>query len=219
MTINFHNLVKRQTPQSAFSHFYVHSMHGNPAEARAKTLRILIEEGLKAHTFKRASAREAILVTLPPHSRSHGFMSPVCHINQLAPTTRISVSKTRRNDAEADYLSTYAEVDGNMDVAKTPATSVCAVLYLPEYVSTHNAYEAAHMGADVDWDLVSINASIYPSGEEPMHPTAMARNQLLRVGGSGALYTTEEWALAVEFWGSHVMCRPLNAKAEPEYWG
>ncbi len=105
-----------------------------------------------------------------------------------------------------------------MYYAKTPAKCVQAILYLPDGMEDQDAYQhALHDCEETEWQLVSLNASIY-TGATPQHPESMARNQMGLVGGSDATYTTEQWAESVLFWGCHVQCRPADGHAEPDYW-
>jgi len=59
-----------------------------------------------------------------------------------------------------------------------------------------------------DWEIVSINASDVE--DEPMHPLAMARNQLYKPGGNRREYSSSEWARAVWFWRNRVSLRPIS---------
>ncbi len=84
---------------------------------------------------------------------------------------------------------------------KVPARHVEVILY-------HRDLLDASVSTDAEWEIVSINGS--PSeGSLPMDPVTMARNQLVRVGGSfQRVYTPEEWAESVWFWTQHCNVDP-----------
>jgi hypothetical protein len=80
---------------------------------------------------------------------------------------------------------------------KVPAKFVEVILYSKEALD-------GEVGSGADWDIISINGRATEE-EEPMHPVAMARNQLRRVGGSPAEYTSDQWAKAVWYWAKRAM--------------
>ena len=111
------------------------------------------------------------------------------------------VSKfVKRRENELPYIQTRA-ING----IPVKAGRVNLILYSHDVLveNDENTTEA-------DWELISINA--IPEGENtmPIAPVTMMRNQLNLVGGTKALYSTEEWANSVLFWQKYASLEPVN---------
>ena len=111
------------------------------------------------------------------------------------------VSKfVKRRENELPYIQTRA-ING----IPVKAGSVNLILYSHDVL-----VENDENTTDADWELISINA--IPEGENtmPIGPVTMMRNQLNLVGGTKALYSTEEWANSVLFWQKYAPLEPVN---------
>ena len=82
--------------------------------------------------------------------------------------------------------------------AKQPAKHVKIVLYRKDVLEEGNERTTG-----ADWEVVSINAEL--DENVPMHPLTMARNFLVKKGGTKGNYYAQEFAEAVWYWSQHCM--------------
>ena len=82
------------------------------------------------------------------------------------------------------------------DDEKIQCNFVDIVLYRKDVLA-----EDGDDSADADWEIVSVNGK-EEDIEEPIPPTAMARNFLHMKGGTKANYTAEEFAKAIMYWSN-----------------
>lgn len=133
-------------------------------------------------------ARTILRVPVPPES----FWSAV---RPLREGDEVRTTFVPRAPGEEPVLHTV--VAGS----KTPAKHVEIILY-------HRDVLGAHASTDAEWEIVSINASP-DDGPYPMDPTTMARNQLVRTGGTyQRTYSSDEWAASAWFWATHANVDP-----------
>lgn len=118
-----------------------------------------------------------------------GFYSAVCKIDED------SILESRMESRRAGEEVVLVTVVKNGK--KLPAKEVNIVLYRHDVLG-------ADASTNAEWEIISINASLIEGGE-PMTPTAMARNMLVKAGGTKAEYTAEQFAEAVWFWSQHAM--------------
>lgn len=118
-----------------------------------------------------------------------GFYSAVCRIEED------SILESRMESRRAGEEPVLVTVVKNGK--KLPAKEVSIVLYRHDILGTDAT-------TDAEWEIISINASLVEGGE-PMTPVAMARNMLVKAGGTEAHYTAEQFAEAVWFWSQHAM--------------
>jgi hypothetical protein len=102
----------------------------------------------------------------------------------------------RRQEHEEPFIRTTAEG------LRERAMFAKVVLYAAHELEKNDGKRST----DCDWEVVCIIAS--PVEDEPMHPLAMARNQLEKPGGTPRIYTSEEWAESVWYWSQYVTRRP-----------
>jgi hypothetical protein len=133
------------------------------------------------------------------------------HIHKVfCPYVRITkdiklISKlVNRREGEIPYIQTRA-ING----IPIKTGSVDLILYRHDVLLENNENTT-----DADWELISINA--IPDGEKtmPIGPVTMMRNQLELVGGTRALYSTEEWAESVLFWQKYAPLNPVDITDE-----
>ena len=127
-----------------------------------------------------------LLVPVPAEQ----FFSGVVRITS---ETMLKATFTARREGEEPYVQLVA-VGGE----KLPAKAVDIVIYRHDVLGDDAS-------TDAQWEIVSINAR--PTEEpEPLTPTAMMRNMLELPGGTRAVYTAQEFALATRYWSQHAMC-------------
>jgi hypothetical protein len=102
---------------------------------------------------------------------------------------------TRRQPHESPYIK--LEADG----PTVPCKFAKVVLYSANELLKNDGERSS----DADWEIVCIIASDVEN--EPMHPLAMARNQLEMPGGTPRSYTAEEYAQAIWYWSQFVSKR------------
>jgi len=122
-----------------------------------------------------------------------GFRCGFVHIDRAK---SLNAEVVRRQEHEAPYVRVTA--DG---AAPEEARFVKVVLYAAHELEKNGGTRST----DCEWEIVCIIAS--PAESEPMHPLAMARNQLEKPGGTPRHYTSEEWAEAVWYWSQYVPVR------------
>ena len=187
MKIAVNSFVKRQTPESRFSHF----------DGTWEELVSLTKSYFK-HQIP-GYRDGVILVSVPPK----GFYSSVLEMNDSMDASVIFES---RMEGEDPVISIVA--DG---VEKTPAKRVEIVLYRHDVLA-----EDGDANTDAEWEIVSINVSPTDQ-EIPMSPTTRARNILHLNGGTDAkieelskdelVNLVKTMAEEVVFWSTHVQIR------------
>jgi len=178
-SLGINEFVRRQTPDAPYSHF------DGSFEALVDRVASAIQEDPRRNV-KPGYRDGVVLVSVP----AEGFF---CGYGLVTPETELVTTFEARRPEEEPVLVT------RMRGQKVLANFVDVVLY------SHDALaENDEASTDCEWEIISVNARLFRE-EDPMHPTAMARNQLERVGGTAATYSAEEWALAVHFWAFHAM--------------
>lgn len=177
------DFVKRQTPESRFSHY----------EGDWEKLRLLTEASFGAGAYRAGYRDGVVLVPVAPA----GFFSGIVPVKE---STKLRSFLTRRRPEECPFIETVA------CGTKPPAMLVDVVCYRKDVLE-----EGGDPSTGADWDVISVNACGDLEAAVPMSPVAMARNQLERPGGTKAHYSSEEWARAVEYWSTHAMIDPASA--------
>jgi len=131
------------------------------------------------------SIDKVCLVPVPPY----GFHCNTVHINNA---NDLHVEITSRREGEEKHVKVTSGGDCEA------ANFVNIVLYSKEELIA----SGEERSGNYDWEIVCIIAS--PVEDEPMHPLAMARNQLDMEGGSKREYTSEQWAESVWYWSQRV---------------
>jgi hypothetical protein len=184
MKIKASQFVKRQTPQSEFSHY-----NGSWEEVEQ-----LVEDHFDQ--AKPGYRDGVILVNVPPA----GFFSSLV---KMTADLELETVFAPRREGEPPYQKTIAYGK------KSPATAVTIVLYQKEVLEQDELNTADLTGAD--WEIVSVNAHCLEVDEIPMHPLTMARNQFADrpegQGGTKANYSADQFAESILFWQSHIQVR------------
>lgn len=115
-----------------------------------------------------------------------------CPFGPIETATHLRAKVVRRQDHEDPYI----EVHGRGK--SLPVKHAKIVLYSSEALLENDGERSG----DYDWEIVAIIAGPYES--EPMSPLTMARNYLLKPGGTFAPYTAKQFAESIYFWSQLV---------------
>jgi len=176
-SIGINPFVRRQTPDSRFSHF------DGELQRVANMAKDMFSKAKPGY-------RDGVLLVSVPAS---GFYSGVV---ELTAETKLKTTFEARRKGEDPVKVTVA-----IGADKLPAEHVELVLYRRD-VLLEEGPDA--VGSECEWELVSINARPTPEAE-PMTPDAMARNFLELPGGTKADYTAEEFARSILYWSCRAM--------------
>lgn len=173
------DFVKRQTPESGFSHF-----NGTWEE-----LEQLVTSTFLSHKeCVRLGYKEGVvLIDLPGHK----FFSGIISLNE---NSKLISEYSPRREGEDPYIRTAAR--GNKQRAKYASV----VLYHKDVLNEND-----ERSTDADWEIVCIKARVSEK-EEPMDPYTMARNFLHMKGGTKGDFSAQEFAESIVYWNNHAMC-------------
>jgi len=152
---------------------------------------------------KGAGDRSIDQVCLVPCSPEK-FISATIHVNDVKKLESFILS---RREGENSFVKTYAKG------STIPVKFVKIVLYSKDELSKDTLDGKGYI-SPYDWEIVCIIASDIEN--EPMHPLAMARNQLEKSGGNPCKYTSEEWANAVWYWSQRINQFPSSKNKQNE---
>jgi len=195
-TIAASEFVKRQTPESRYSHF----------EGSWEELAELVETQWNAsgRLNLKPGYRDGVLLVIMPPER---FFSSIVATETVS---RFEVTYEPRQPGEKPVMNVFAYG------RKTPAKYVEIVLYHHDVLE-----EDGDASTDTDWEIVSINASPI-SVPVPMNNTTRARNVLHEPGGTDPqlekkskeelIAFINEFAEATMFWSRHTMVQPEDEK-------
>lgn len=174
-SIQASEFVKRQTPESKFSHF-------------AGTWEQV--EALTEANFDRCKPgyRDGVVLVPVP---ADGFFSGVVEVTE---GMALVATLVRRRPEEEPYIDVLAPGQ-----PKLPAKTVDVVLYRHDVLAEGN-----EQSCDAEWEIISVNASPVEGGV-PMHPVAMMRNMMVLPGGTEATYTAEQFCEAIRYWSTRAM--------------
>ena len=179
--IGISDFVRRQTPESPHSHF-----EGDWEELAQWVEQAWPQRKISPHND------EVSLVPMPDHLIPRFSASLV----KVTPETQLQAQFKPRMEGELPFIQISA-----IGAQKMPAKRVEIIVYSHEVLAQDGD---APESRQADHYIVSINAYLGES-DEPMHPMTMARNLLGLKGGTKppVPYTSEEFAQAILFWGSH----------------
>ena len=122
----------------------------------------------------------------------------VCPYVELDENTQLVSKLVRRSVREDFYIQTRA-VNGKV----TKTGKVDLIIYRHDVLKENN-----ENSTDAEWELISINAIPQGLDSIPMGPITMMRNQFDLIGGTKAVYASEEWAESVRFWQKYAPLEP-----------
>ena len=173
------DFVKRQTPESGYSHFV------GTWEELEDLVNIAMDTQWKRHAGYRDGV---ILVDMPPES----FRSAIVDVTDK---TKLNVNYAPRRVGEAPYIRVSAKAK------KQVAKYASVVVYRHDVLAENHEREVL----DAEWEIVAIKARVTEE-EEPMDPMTMARNFLHLRGGTKGDFSAQQFAESIVYWNSHVMC-------------
>ena len=183
-TIHITGFVRRQTPESGFSH-WIHS---------DESLIKLVQEGLP--NAKQGYRAGVLLVPVNPI----GFYSGVM---QLEEGDILAGEYVARREGEEPRKSSYA-----LSGEKMPALSAYIVLYSHAVLA-----EGKENETEADYEIVSVNASP-TAEEAPIATDALIANHLGLSGGTATNMTDSEFVAllrkSVEFWKDKALAAPVD---------
>ena len=182
------NFVKRQTPESEFSHFA-----GTWEELEIMTLQSFV-----AGRYTQGYRDGVLEVPVDPEK----FYS---NIVQLKEGDMLAGTYKPRQAGEEPRKSVHV-VGGR----KSPAASVVIILYRHDVLAETN-----EPSCDSDWEIISINASYFPEGVRmPMSVGTLMANHFQWSGGTATNMTDAEFVKALkksaEFWKDKALAAPAN---------
>lgn len=171
------SFVKRQTPESGYSHFIgsweLLEMLAAAYSQQAESTHFGYRDGV-------------ILVDLPGHM----FMSAMVQLNE---DSKLTANYAPRREGEAAFIRVSTKAK------KQVAKHAQVVMYRHDVLAENNERET-----DAEWEIVCIKARVSEE-EEPMDPYTMARNFLHLEGGTKGDFTAEQFAQSIVYWNNHCM--------------
>lgn len=195
-SIKCSEFVKRQTPESGFSHF----------NGTWKELEELIEYVFLYYPKQvRAGYKDGVcLVDLYPHKDYTNFYTPNFPLDAISKFYSAIVPLTEETKLVASYAPRQLGEKPFIRVAahgtKQRAKYASVVLYRADVLAADD-----DRSTDADWEIIAIKARTSEE-EEPMDPYTMARNFLHLKGGTKGDFTAEQFAQSIVYWNNHTMC-------------
>ncbi len=174
-SIDINTFVKRQTKDSKYSYF----------DGSWEELINLVKDNYK-NKKESYNRKGVIYVPVSPER----FFSSIIDVTQK---TKLKANFYSRREGESPYVQ--VEAIGS----KVPAKYVTIVLYSHELLIQNN-----ENSTNSDFEIISINAGLTDTLNEPTPPMAMARNQLNLPGGTKASYTAKDFAESIIYWSNKV---------------
>jgi hypothetical protein len=177
--------VKRQTPESGYSHFQ------GTWEELATIAERLLNTGLVSPGYRDG----VILISIPEFDGRlkpllSRFYSAVVDLNE---NSKLRANYAPRREGEAPFIRVSAKAK------KQVAKYASLVLYRHDVLAENNERETY-----AEWEIVAIKARTSDE-EEPMDPYTMARNFLHLAGGTKGDFTAEQFAKSIVYWNNHCM--------------
>ena len=181
MKIAISNFVRRQTPESQYSHWTLSD----------KDLIALTESNF--NNAKKGYREGVCLIPVP----AQGFFSSVV---KLRPGDKLEGVYEARKEGESPRKNIYS-VSGN----KIPAVSVDIILYSHAVLAENN-----EQSCDSDWEIISVNASP-TEGETPIPTGALIANHLQLSGGTATNMSNDDFVellrKSVDFWSDKALTK------------
>ena len=121
-----------------------------------------------------------------------------CPYVKITKDSKLIAKYIKRRPREEPYIQVRS-----LNGKPLQAGSVNLILYRHDLLVENNEHTT-----DADWELISINAIPQGLDSIPMKPITMMRNQFDLIGGTKAVYASEEWAESVRFWQKYAPLEP-----------
>lgn len=176
--------VKRQTPESGFSHFI-----GSWEELELIVSNIMtLNKQTKDNAYIKPGYKDGVvLVDITP---GYWFRSAIVALNEQS---KMTANYAPRRDGEAPFIRVSAKAK------KQVAKYASVVLYRRDVLEENN-----EQSVDADWEIVCIKARVTEE-EEPMDPYTMARNFLHLEGGTKGDFSAQQFAESIVYWNNNCM--------------
>lgn len=194
------SFVKRQTPESGYSHF---DGSWEQLEDLAATR---LGPRLPGTDYVHQGYRPGVLLVDMP---AGWFYTAVVELDPLHPEkAKLTANYAPRREGEAPFIRISAKAK------KQRARYAQVVLYSHAVLMENNEAET-----DAEWEIVAIKARL-DAEEEPMDPYTMARNFLHLAGGTKGDFTAEQFAKSIVYWNNHCMTtgKPKWYKKIANWW-
>ena len=173
--------VKRQTPESGYSHF----------DGTWEELENIVASSLSKPQLVRPGYKDGVVLVDMDHGYNHReFYSAIIDLEE---DTKLNASYAPRRLGEAPFIRISAKAK------KQRAKYVSFVCYRHDVLEENDERET-----DAEWEIVAIKARVTEE-EEPMDPYTMARNFLHLKGGTKGDFTAEQFAKSILYWNNHCM--------------
>lgn len=180
-TIACGEFVKRQTPESGYSHF-------NGSWSLLETIATRCME-LYPHLITPGYRDGVVLLELPDY-HAYNFSTAIVKLDDKS---KLTSSFAPRRPGEDPFIRVSAQNE------KQRAVFAQLVLYRHDVLAENNERQT-----DAEWEIVAIKARV-DAEEEPMDPYTMARNFLHMKGGTKGDFTAEQFAKSIVYWNTHCM--------------
>lgn len=185
MSIAVSEFVKRQTPNSQFSHY----------DDCWNKLVFLVEAAWDKH---QPGYRDGVVLVPVPPPR---FLSAIAILEEGDELVGVFEA---RQDGEEPRKQTY------VNKKKQQAKSCMIVLYHHDVLAENN-----EQSCDADWEIISINASPFDEDVEvPMAPSTILANHFQSSGGTATGWDAErleaELKKSFKFWSNKALTRPYG---------
>lgn len=178
-TVKCGSFVKRQIPESGYSHY----IHDWPLLEMEASLALEHRPDLVKPGYRDG-------VVLVESLFPERFRSAIVELDE---ESKLTANYAPRRPKEAPFIRVSAKAQ------KQVATHASVVLYRADVLE-----ESGERETDADWEIVCIKARVGDE-EEPMMPYTMARNFLQLDGGTKGSFTAEEFAHSIVYWNNHCM--------------
>lgn len=172
--------VKRQTPESGYSHF------DGSWEDLAEFTATIMTQSPEAVT---PGYKDGV-VLVEFKTAAYMFSSAIVKLNE---NSKMIAGYAPRRLGEDSFIRVSAKSK------KQKAKYASVVLYRHDVLAENNERET-----DAEWEIVAIKARTTEE-EEPMDPYTMARNFLHLKGGTKGDFTAEQFAKSIVYWNNHCM--------------
>ncbi len=169
--------VKRQTPESGYSHF----------DGTWGMLEVLVAQAMMFEGNIKPGYKDGVVLIDMPGDL---FSSAIVKLNE---DSKMVANYAPRRLGEDPFIRISAKSQ------KQKAKYASVVLYRHDVLAENNERET-----NAEWEIVAIKARTSEE-EEPMDPYTMARNFLHLKGGTKGDFTAEQFAKSIVYWNNHCM--------------
>lgn len=174
--------VKRQTPESGYSHF-----EGSWEDLETIVTYWFTEKPDQFFFPTTPGYKDGVVIQSIP---ADFFRSAVVELKE---DSKLRANYAPRRLGEDPFIRVSAKAK------KQKAKYASVVLYRHDVLAENNERET-----NAEWEIVAIKARTSEE-EEPMDPYTMARNFLHLKGGTKGDFTAEQFAKSIVYWNNHCM--------------